>query len=175
MTNKSAYDIATTFPDQKATVKRVIKEKKQELGKLLALERFIKEKCSKDLRHYNKCLVQSFNTYGIYGKKAQLEQSITFNKKILKVMEIKERGDTNSSWLDATALKDRPISDFLDFNRAGFACCIWHNEKTPSMKYYPKEGRVWCFGCQKGGDVIDVVMEINKLSFKEALSFIVKH
>lgn len=62
-----------------------------------------------------------------------------------------------------------PISGFVDFNRAGFACCIWHNENTPSMKYYPQSNRVKCYGCDKSGDVLDVVMQIRSCDLKEAL------
>jgi len=174
MTNKSAYDVATTFPDQKATVKRVIKEKKRELGDLLAIERSVKEKCSKNIRNYYRCVFQTLHFDGIYNKKARLERHIAFNEKVLRIMELKEKGGDNPSWVDALVAKDRPITDFIDFSRAGFASCIWHNEETPSMKYYFKNNRVHCFGCQRNGDVIDVVMKLYNFDFKQALSFVVR-
>src|SRR3990167_8160866 len=51
--------------------------------------------------------------------------------------------------------KQIPISDYVVFNNAGFARCLWHEDKHPSMKYYQKENKVWCFSCSCGGDVID--------------------
>lgn len=40
-------------------------------------------------------------------------------------------------------------------NRAGFICCPFHGEKTPSLKLYPGAGGFHCFGCHTGGSVID--------------------
>ena len=55
-------------------------------------------------------------------------------------------------------------------NRAGFVCCPLHGEKTPSLKIYD-DGRGWvCFGCHKGGDVINFVRELFGLSYKEAVA-----
>lgn len=43
----------------------------------------------------------------------------------------------------------------IQVNRAGFACCPFHGEKTPSMKVYDGARGFFCFGCHQGGDVID--------------------
>lgn len=45
----------------------------------------------------------------------------------------------------------------LEINRAGFCCCPFHGEKTPSMKLFPDDRGFYCFGCHKGGSVIDLV------------------
>lgn len=58
-----------------------------------------------------------------------------------------------------------PISNFIKFSKAGFAKCIWHQEKTPSLRYYPKTNSVYCFSCGKSGDVINVLMHLNNESF----------
>lgn len=56
----------------------------------------------------------------------------------------------------------------VEVNRAGFACCPFHNEKTPSMKIY-KGDRGWhCFGCGKSGSVIDLTMGLFNLPFLAA-------
>lgn len=46
----------------------------------------------------------------------------------------------------------------LRFNRAGFAVCPFHNEKTPSFKIHNERGH--CFGCGWHGDVIDFAERI---------------
>lgn len=40
----------------------------------------------------------------------------------------------------------------IEVNRSGFTSCLFHNERTPSMKLYPDHFH--CFGCGKSGDVI---------------------
>jgi hypothetical protein len=56
----------------------------------------------------------------------------------------------------------------IEVNRAGFACCPFHSEKTPSMKIY-KGDRGWhCFGCGKSGSVIDLTMGLFNLPFLDA-------
>lgn len=76
--------------------------------------------------------------------------------------------NTNEGYDLATA-KTTPISNYIKFNRAGFANCIWHNEKTPSMKYYEENNMVHCFGCGKSGDVLDVIMEMRGVTLPEAI------
>lgn len=56
----------------------------------------------------------------------------------------------------------------------GFVCCPFHGEKKPSMKIYDKPGGWHCFGCGRGGSVIDFVMEHEGCDFKTAVSAIDK-
>ena len=50
-----------------------------------------------------------------------------------------------------------------------WACCPFHNEKTPSFSVSPTKGIYKCFGCGKGGNSVNFVMEIGGLSYPEAL------
>lgn len=68
--------------------------------------------------------------------------------------------------------KTTPIPQFINFNNAGFAKCIWHNDSKPSMYWYEKQNRVKCFSCGKLGDVIDVVMKMQNKTLPEALKII---
>jgi len=54
-------------------------------------------------------------------------------------------------------------------NRAGFICCPFHIEKTASMKLYSGERGFHCFGCGAGGSVIDFVMKLFDISFRQAI------
>ena len=47
--------------------------------------------------------------------------------------------------------------------------CPFHDEKTPSFSVDPERGLYYCFGCHAGGDTIRFVMEIEHLSFVEAV------
>lgn len=55
-----------------------------------------------------------------------------------------------------------------------WACCPFHNEKTPSFSVSPGKQIYHCFGCKKGGGVINFVMEMENLSFPDAVQFLAK-
>ena len=56
-----------------------------------------------------------------------------------------------------------------DVNRAGFMRCPFHSgDHTASLKIYQGDRGWHCFGCQKGGSVIDFVMEHDGVSFHAA-------
>lgn len=52
------------------------------------------------------------------------------------------------------------------------ACCPLHNEKTPSFIVFSKSNTFKCFGCGKGGDAINFIMELKHLDFIEACKLI---
>ncbi len=64
------------------------------------------------------------------------------------------------------------VSDYVSLKRKGqnlWACCPFHDEKSPSFSVAPNKGIYKCFGCGKAGDAINFVMEIESLSFMEAV------
>ncbi|MBI4423367.1 MAG: DNA primase [Elusimicrobia bacterium] len=50
------------------------------------------------------------------------------------------------------------------------ACCPFHQERTPSFHVNPERQIFHCFGCQKGGDAFKFLMELEHLSFPEAVA-----
>ena len=50
-----------------------------------------------------------------------------------------------------------------------WACCPFHNEKTPSFHVDDRRGRYHCFGCEASGDHFRFLMEQEGLSFPEAV------
>lgn len=64
------------------------------------------------------------------------------------------------------------VGDYVSLKKKGnnyWACCPFHNEKTPSFSVNPSKGLFKCFGCGKGGDAITFVMEIEGAPFPEAV------
>ena len=51
-------------------------------------------------------------------------------------------------------------------------CCVFHNEKTPSLMLNTTLNRYKCFGCGKGGDVINFVQETQGLDFVDAVRYL---
>ena len=69
------------------------------------------------------------------------------------------------------------ISDYVTLKRKGVnyqACCPFHQEKTPSFVVSPSRGIYKCFGCGKGGNAINFVMESENISYPEALKMVAK-
>ncbi len=66
----------------------------------------------------------------------------------------------------------RIIEPFAALKKKGsnwMGCCPFHSEKTPSFSVSPSKGFFKCFGCGKGGSVYNFLMEIEGLSFPEAV------
>lgn len=64
------------------------------------------------------------------------------------------------------------VSDFVNLKKRGqnlIACCPFHDEKTPSFSVSPSKGIYKCFGCGKGGDAISFIMEIEGVTYPEAI------
>ena len=51
----------------------------------------------------------------------------------------------------------------------GFICCPFHGAKAPSLKIYKDTGGWHCYGCERGGSVIDFVMEHEGCNFPTAV------
>ena len=69
------------------------------------------------------------------------------------------------------------VQDFVSLKRRGVnytGCCPFHNEKTPSFTVSAAKGIYKCFGCGKGGNSVNFIMEHENLSYYEALKFLAK-
>jgi len=69
------------------------------------------------------------------------------------------------------------IQDFISLKKKGvnyLGNCPFHHEKTPSFTVSPAKNIYKCFGCGKGGNSVNFVMEHEHLSFYEALKYLAK-
>jgi DNA primase len=72
--------------------------------------------------------------------------------------------------LNTVSIED-VVGDYVSLKRSGSrykGCCPFHDEKTPSFVVTPTIGIYKCFGCQKGGNAIQFLMDVENLSFVEA-------
>lgn len=74
-----------------------------------------------------------------------------------------------------------PIEDvvghYVNLKRSGanlFGLCPFHGEKTASFSVAPDKGIYYCFGCHKGGGVINFMMEIEGLTYPDAVRSLAK-
>lgn len=78
--------------------------------------------------------------------------------------------------LDASEIVE-VVSDFVTLKRRGvnyLGLCPFHNEKTPSFSVSPSRGIYKCFGCGKGGNPVNFIMEHESLTYPEALKWLAK-
>lgn len=81
---------------------------------------------------------------------------------------------------DIDSVKSIPIEDVHDFTakkkvgRSIFVSCPFHEDKTPSMKIN-SINTYHCFSCAAHGDVINLIMQIRKIDFKEAVRWLKTH
>lgn len=69
------------------------------------------------------------------------------------------------------------VGDFVKLKRSGanyIGLCPFHNERTPSFSVSKARGICKCFSCGKGGSAVGFIMELEKLSYGEALHWLAK-
>ena len=69
------------------------------------------------------------------------------------------------------------VGSYVQLTRKGsnlFGLCPFHSEKTGSFSVSPDKQIYYCFGCKRGGGVISFIMEIEGLSFPDAVRFLAK-
>ncbi len=84
------------------------------------------------------------------------------------------------SFIDELVARN-PIEDvvgqYVSMKRSGgnlFGLCPFHGEKTASFSVNPDKGIYYCFGCHKGGGAINFMMEIEGLSYPDAVRSLAK-
>ena len=84
------------------------------------------------------------------------------------------------SFIDELVARN-PIEDvvgqYVHLKRSGanmFGLCPFHGEKTASFSVAPDKGIYYCFGCHKGGGVVNFMMEVEGLSYPDAVRALAK-
>ena len=76
-----------------------------------------------------------------------------------------------------TARVEDVVGDFVNLRRRGnnySGLCPFHNEKTPSFNVNPARNIYKCFGCGVGGDPVKFLMELEQLTFPDAIRWIAR-
>ncbi len=76
-----------------------------------------------------------------------------------------------------TARVEEVVGDFVHLKRKGtnlWGNCPFHNEKTPSFSVSPSKGIYKCFGCGKGGNSVNFIMDHEQHTYPEALRYLAK-
>ncbi len=69
------------------------------------------------------------------------------------------------------------VGQYVSLKRSGsnlFGLCPFHGEKTASFSVAPDKGIYYCFGCHKGGGAVNFMMEVEGLSYPDAVRALAK-
>ncbi len=69
------------------------------------------------------------------------------------------------------------VGSYVNLTRRGsnmFGLCPFHNEKTASFSVAPEKSIYYCFGCHKGGGVVNFIMEIEGMDYPDSVRFLAK-
>ena len=69
------------------------------------------------------------------------------------------------------------VGQYVSLKRSGsnlFGLCPFHGEKTASFSVSPDKGIYYCFGCHKGGGAVNFMMEVEGLSYPDAVRSLAK-
>lgn len=80
--------------------------------------------------------------------------------------------DLIKSKIDLVQLVSTYVPGVKKSGRNWWACCPFHNEKTPSFCIWPEDDRWKCFGCGLGGDAFAFVMRQENLDFPGAIKLL---
>jgi DNA primase len=171
----SDAELLVIFPEAKQIVPALLKEFQQQRRELV-------EKIEVELRDIN--AESSNESYRYYwrswlkltlGEELQsIDRHITRLSRQLRIIKgtPTPKGALTDDMIQAA--REVPVESLFDqqFRRSGHnlvGLCEFHDENTPSFHIYVEENRGWCFGCNQGGNTIDVYMLLQDCDFKEAV------
>lgn len=74
-----------------------------------------------------------------------------------------------NSQIPLDLIRSIPISTILNITPQKPIKCLWHEEKSASLRLHPKKNYVHCFGCDKTASIIDIYMQQKQCSVAEAI------
>jgi hypothetical protein len=84
-----------------------------------------------------------------------------------EMMPVKMKDEVTPEMIERA--KEYPIESLVAIPRNNAICCLWHDEKTPSL-HLSKHNRLRCYGaCGKSFDSIDTYRQIHGVTFHEAV------
>ena len=164
------FQALSVFPEAKPLVKQKLKEELREIAaQRKSIDEFYRKTTETEPSYRT---VQETEEYcrRQYDENDNKEKRLRFN--LARLNGKTPKGEIGSA--EIAKAKELSLGELLPFNSAGFVKCIFHNEKNGSMKWYKKENRFTCFGCNKHGDSVDIVMKLQSCDFISAVKKLIQ-
>jgi hypothetical protein len=164
-------------PEMKKRCEQLLLERYNEIE---VLEKRIVEKhkeISKKIREENLKLVYTSlieHTFGVELKKCK-KSADWYRRALLLYSPNKQKTGIDENDVEEACLV--PLETIIPgeaHHHEGklFYCCVFHEEKTPSMFIDTKDNHYHCFGCGAHGNAINMIMKIEKLDFIHAVKYL---
>lgn len=123
--------------------------------------------------HYYRNPVYGDSLEKIWERERREDKINTLKKQLARFKRFLPQEQNNLGVTEAQIQEAREfhILDLIDTEgrRGNVVLCPLHEERTPSCKVYIKSNDFWCFGCNKGGDTIDLIMARDQVNFVTAV------
>ena len=172
-------ELLEVFPEAKEFILEKIEELKERKEKIISLIKkelqIIKQKSKPKNQWFWEEVVKVGEGWDLLKARqqiARLERLISSTKR----QEIK-RGITEEKIRQVLLAPIEVIANnnCIQLRKSGrnlVGLCPFHQEKNPSFFIYPETNSFYCYGCQKGGNIITFVELLYGYSFKEAVEFL---
>jgi hypothetical protein len=172
-------ELLAIFPEAKIIIPLKIREWMQEQKKVIevikAKLRVVYKKSAKENQWFWKEVVKQLDGH----KLMEINKHLT---RLYRQRAIAENRKPKGNRLSEEQIQQAlavPLVDIamrsIKLRRAGrtfMGLCPFHNERRPSFHIYPQKNNFYCYGCNKGGNVINFVRETQGLSFREAINYL---
>ncbi len=155
------YQLFREFPHAASAARRA---KKDINKKLFAYQEIVRAQLPRD-----PFMEGVINEVFIDAPMRELVIQAAFLERFINLCRNKDLGDGPVLADRIARAKEVAISSIIEIGRGDFAPCFLHEDKTPSLKYYPKDNKVHCFSCGWHGDVIDVVQKLKACTWLDAV------
>jgi len=170
------------FPEAKSAVLKRIRELEKQQKVLI---NDIKEKLTiienRTKDEFSRWFWREWVKYSDIPKLLETEKQLNRLKSAIS----EKKSNKNSQFItdeDIQKAKEVSIVDIASSHLSGLrkigknyvSLCPFHQEKHPSFYLYPETNTYHCYGCRASGDVINLVMKLYNLPFKEAVQFLLK-
>lgn len=155
-------DAIELFSPPKKLLKDIQKTKSRELAELRKEQYKLQEECERGaIPRENEIVYLIYDGVYFQPRIDKLEAEI----KLLSMNTQK----LSTGKVDVQRAKSVPLDTLISFNQRGYAKCLWHEEKNPSLYWYKETNTFHSFCCGRHGDSIELAKKLYTCDFLEAV------
>lgn len=171
----SAHELMQIFPEAKKEIRILLRRRRMIY---FILRRRIKsrlKKIKKSKSLFFQWFAREWIKYSKIRKLTKIGSEIKRLSLLLRAHHVPNKQFSTKESAETVSILDvaqQYIPHLRKEGRRYKAQCIFHDDRNPSLVFFPDTNSFYCFGCKKGGSVITFVQCINNCSFKKAVEIL---